>query len=83
MQQDRRCADVIFASADDVKHTLHAYSEQPLFVHGREIFVFREYTKINRGAEGSDKESGMDIGNSSRATRTGQDHGDEAVFVSN
>lgn len=35
-------ADVIFADADGVKRTLHAYAEQPLFVREREAIVFRK-----------------------------------------
>jgi hypothetical protein len=35
-------ADVIFVDAHGVKRTLHAYAEQPLFVRGREVIVFRK-----------------------------------------
>ena len=83
MQPDGRCADVVFADAHGVKHTLHAYPEQPLRVRRREIIVFRKYTKVNRLAEGRDKESDMDMRTSSRTARTGRDHDDGAEFVSN
>jgi hypothetical protein len=82
VQPDGRWADVVFASAHGVKRTLYAYPEQPIRVRAREIILFRKCAKINRGAEGSEKESGADLDTSSRATWTGLDHDDGAVFMS-
>ena len=52
VQPDGRHADV-FADGHGVKRTLHAYGEKPFRVRGKEIIVFRKYTKLN-------KVSGMD-----------------------
>ena len=38
---DDRRAEVVFADVDSVRRSLHAYAEQPLYVRGREIAVFR------------------------------------------
>jgi hypothetical protein len=76
VQPDGRCADVVFADVHGVKRTLYAYAEKLLRARGREIIVFRKYTKMN-------KVSGMDTDTLSRATRTEQGRDDGAIFVSN
>ena len=77
VQPDGRRADVVFADVHGVKSTLHAYAEKPLHVRGREIIVFRKYTKMN-------KVSGLhtDADTPSRVTRNEQGRYDRTIFVS-
>ncbi|KAF8492402.1 hypothetical protein F5888DRAFT_1730527, partial [Russula emetica] len=78
VQSYGRRADVVFADVHGVKRTLHAYAEKPLLIRGKEIIVFRKYTKTN-GVSGS-----MDTNTDtpSRTTRTMQGRDDGAIFVS-
>ncbi|KAF8492404.1 hypothetical protein F5888DRAFT_1730566 [Russula emetica] len=78
VQPDGRCADVVFADVHDVKRTLHAYAEKPLLVRGKEIIVFRKYTKMNEVSGSMDTNTDTP----SRATRTKQGRDDGAIFVS-
>jgi RNA recognition motif-containing protein len=77
VQPDGRCADVVFADVHGVKSTLHAYAEKPLHVRGREIIVFRKYTKMNKV---SDLDADADP--PSRVTWTEQGCDDTTIFVS-
>jgi hypothetical protein len=77
VQQDERHADVVFADVHGVKRTLHAYAEKPLRVRGREIVMFRKYTKIKKV---SDMDTDSDTPS---ATRTEQGRDDGGIFVSN
>jgi hypothetical protein len=68
--------DIVFTDVHVIKRNLHAYAEKSLLVRGREIIVFRKYTKTN-------KISGMDTDTPSRVTWIEQDRDDGARFVSN
>ena len=79
VEPDGRRAAVVFADVHGVKNTLHSYAEKPLHVRGREVTVFRKYTKMNK-VFGMDRDRDRDT--PSRETRTEHGRNDGVIFVS-
>ena len=73
-------ADIIFIDAQGPKRTLHAYAEEPFFVRGQEIVIFRKCAGTDFRAV-NDNEAHATIKGTSRAR---QDWGDGSgvIFVS-
>ncbi|KAI0295132.1 hypothetical protein B0F90DRAFT_1212783 [Multifurca ochricompacta] len=82
------CADVIFTDAREVKRTLRAYADKPLFVRGREIVVFRKHTSEatvgyydNNDGQATTPQPNTFYSSRSGLSNQGDRHG--VIFVSN
>ncbi|KAH9177213.1 hypothetical protein EDB89DRAFT_1519523 [Lactarius sanguifluus] len=79
-------ADIIFADAQGVKRTLHAYAEQPFFVRGREVVVLRKRAREASNGVRAVNDDQADANTAWQAdpsrARTDQGDGRGAIFVS-
>ncbi|KAH9054768.1 hypothetical protein EDB87DRAFT_1419965 [Lactarius vividus] len=79
-------ADIIFADAEGVKRTLHAYAEQPFFVRGREVVVFRKCAREASNGFRAVNDDQADTNTAWQAnpsrSRIDRDDGRGAIFVS-
>jgi hypothetical protein len=76
--------DVVYVDVEGVKRALHAYAEQPLYVRGQMIDVFRKQEDKESGANGDTWRGANRSRTSSYTPRTGQggDNDEGALFVS-
>ncbi|KAH9044961.1 hypothetical protein EDB83DRAFT_2406379 [Lactarius deliciosus] len=79
-------ADIVFADAQGVKRTLHAYAEQPFFVRGREVVVLRKRAREASNGVRAVNDDQADANTAWQAgpsrARTDQGDGRGAIFVS-
>ena len=78
-------ADIIYMDAEGVKRTLHAYAEEPFFVRGREVIMYRKCVhEANAGGRVGHDDQPKNTAWQADPSRARPDWGDNsgAIFVS-
>ncbi|KAF8257906.1 hypothetical protein EI94DRAFT_1219986 [Lactarius quietus] len=76
-------ADIIFMDGQGVKRTLHAYAEQPIFVRGQEVIVFRKCSPEGvKAVNNNQANANTPLQADPSRERTDWGDGRETIFVS-